>query len=94
MGLGLGSRVLLGQDGPLLLRKAGSDEPAQLTASAALLGVATACMGTAYARLLKAAVTFTWKTAPVRVRVGLGLGSGLGLGLGLGLGSELGVGVG
>ena len=70
MGLGLGSRVLLGQDGPLLLRKAGSDEPAQLTASAALLGVATACMGTAYARLLKAAVTFTWKTAPVRVRVG------------------------
>ena len=122
VGLGLGSRVLLGQDGPLLLRKAGisadkyapeppygthglhapvscvlqrhraacpagltqytyqpravpclprtvapqagTDEPAQLTASAALLGVATACMGTAYARLLKAAVTLTWKTGP------------------------------
>jgi len=56
--------ALLGQDGPLVLRKAGIDEPAQLTASAALLGVATACMGTAYARLLKAAVTLTWKTAP------------------------------
>ena len=44
--------------------QAGTDEPAQLTASAALLGVATACMGTAYARLLKAAVTLTWKTGP------------------------------
>ena len=59
---GLGSKVpLLGQDGPLLPRKAGSDEAAQVTASAALLGVVTACMGTAYARLLKAAVTLTWK---------------------------------
>ena len=64
-GLGvLGSKVhagLLGQDGPLLPRKAGSDEAALLTASATILGVVTACMGTAYAKLLKAAVTLTWK---------------------------------
>ena len=59
---GLGSKVpLLGQDGPLLPRKAGSDEAAQLTASATILGVVTACMGTAYAKMLKAAVTLTWK---------------------------------
>ena len=59
---GLGSKVpLLGQDGPLLPRKAGSDEAAQLTASATILGVVTACMGTAYAKALKAAVTLTWK---------------------------------
>ena len=58
---GLGSKPLLGQDGPLLPRKAGSDEAAQLTASATILGVVTACMGTAYAKMLKAAVTLTWK---------------------------------
>ena len=63
--------ALLGSSGPLFLRKAGSDEPAQLTAVAALLGVATACMGTAYAKLLKASVTLTWKTAPALLPPGL-----------------------
>ena len=61
-----GTGALLGQDGPLFLGKAETpeDEAQQLTASAAVLGVATACMGTAYAKTLKACVTATWKRAP------------------------------